>query len=183
MRSGGGDEATSNNVPSATLNTRRSYLPSMMALLQKIKEKLGFGSGPTEREKTDPEVTVERESEPEPESTDEPDESTEDEESAGDDPVAADDGTAADRPAGRRGGEGATEDPSEAASRRKPRGSPMRRSRSTTRRRARGATNRLRTTDQPVTSRSPPTRTAAASTDAGRRGGDRRGPVRGGRAG
>jgi predicted flap endonuclease-1-like 5' DNA nuclease len=34
-----------------------------MALLQKIKAKLGIGSGPAEREETDPEVTVERESE------------------------------------------------------------------------------------------------------------------------
>lgn len=85
-----------------------------MALLQKIKEKLGFGSGPTEREKTDPEVTVERESEPEPESTDEPDESTEDEESAGDDPVAAETEAAASTDS-LVDEEGATEDPSEAA--------------------------------------------------------------------
>ncbi|WP_193309933.1 helix-hairpin-helix domain-containing protein [Halorubrum halophilum] len=34
-----------------------------MALLQKIKAKLGIGSDPAEREETDPEVTVERESE------------------------------------------------------------------------------------------------------------------------
>jgi len=154
MRSGGGGDEQQ-HVPSATaFKYRRSYLPSM-ALLQKIKEKLGFGSGPTEREKTDPEVTVERESEPEPESTDEPDESTEDEESAGDDPVAAETEAAASTDS--LVDEGEPPDPSEEPSRRKPRGSPMRRSRSTTRRRAR-VTNRLRTTDQPVTSRSPPTR-------------------------
>ncbi|QWC19649.1 helix-hairpin-helix domain-containing protein [Halorubrum sp. 2020YC2] len=35
-----------------------------MALLQKLKEKLGFGSGSAERESGETEVTVERESEP-----------------------------------------------------------------------------------------------------------------------
>jgi predicted flap endonuclease-1-like 5' DNA nuclease len=35
-----------------------------MALLEKLKEKLGFGSGSAERESAETEVTVERESEP-----------------------------------------------------------------------------------------------------------------------
>ncbi|TKX85200.1 helix-hairpin-helix domain-containing protein [Halorubrum sp. SS5] len=45
-----------------------------MALLQKLKEKLGFGSGSGEREAGETEVTVERESEPaaEPPAADEP---------------------------------------------------------------------------------------------------------------
>ena len=37
---------------------------SVMALLQKLKEKLGFGNGSAERESVETEVTVERESEP-----------------------------------------------------------------------------------------------------------------------
>jgi len=61
-----------------------------MALLQKLKEKLGFGSGPAEREETDPEVTVERDSEPasEPDPDSEPtgksDDAAADEESVDD---------------------------------------------------------------------------------------------------
>ena len=40
------------------LNIPRAYAPSM-ALLQKIKEKLGFGTGSAERDDADTEVTVE----------------------------------------------------------------------------------------------------------------------------
>ena len=43
-----------------------------MALLQKLKEKLGFGSGSSERESGETEVTVERESEPAAPDGDEP---------------------------------------------------------------------------------------------------------------
>jgi len=55
------------------LNTPTTFVSAVDGpLLQKIKEKLGFGSGPAEREETDPEVTVEREPEPESEPESEP---------------------------------------------------------------------------------------------------------------
>ncbi|MUW15881.1 helix-hairpin-helix domain-containing protein [Halorubrum sp. CBA1125] len=63
-----------------------------MALLQKLKEKLGFGSGPTEREDTNAEVTVEHEPEAAAGSTDEAvpgaDEAVSDDDEAADDSSA-----------------------------------------------------------------------------------------------
>lgn len=61
-----------------------------MALLQKLKEKLGFGSGSAERESAEAEVTVERESEPAANPTvSETDDGPEDAETDDAEPVAA----------------------------------------------------------------------------------------------